>query len=39
MLKRPKHVKSGRDGAVYVEKAIILNIFFCSLKNPSNLVK
>lgn len=38
IFKRPKRVKTGRDGAVYDEKVIILNIFFCSLNNLSNLV-
>ena len=31
-------VKSGRDGAVYCEKVIILNPFFCSLNNLSSPV-
>ena len=30
--------KSGRDSAVYDEKVIILNIFFCNLNNFSNSI-
>ena len=38
MFRRLILIKSGRDGAVYGEKVIILNTFFCSLNNVSSLV-
>ena len=38
MFRRLNLIKSGRDGAVYGEKVIILNTFFCSLNNVSSLV-
>jgi len=38
IFKRFSCVKSGSDGAVYDEKVIILNTFFCNLNNLSSLV-
>ena len=38
MFRRLNLIKSRRDGAVYGEKVIILNTFFCSLNNVSSLV-
>ena len=36
MFRRLNLIKSGRDDAVYGEKVIILNTFFCSLNNVSS---